>query len=78
MNNTIAIKPLSNHMIETLMDCHERELMNLEPYDAGALPHCRGLIERGLLGTKIYVTESGKKIMACYVTNPGRRYLSNL
>jgi hypothetical protein len=52
--------------------------MNLEPYDASMLPYCTGLIQRGMLGTKIYMTEKGKKVMACYVTNAGRRYLSNL
>jgi hypothetical protein len=31
-------KPLTNLMIKTLMNCHERELMNLEPYDVFAVP----------------------------------------
>ena len=65
-------------MIETLMDCHERELMKLEPYDACTVPHCKGLMQRGLLGTKIYVTEKGKAITACYVTYKGISYLKNI
>ena len=77
-DSTVITRPLTKHMLETLMDCHERELMNLEAYDAGILPYCTGLIQRGMLGTKIYITEKGKKIMACYVTNAGRRYLNNL
>ena len=75
---TVITRPLTPHMLETLMDCHERELMNLEPIDVGILPYCTGLIQRGMLGTQIYITEKGKKIMACYVTNAGRRYLSKL
>ena len=75
--NTMT-RPLTNHMLEILMDCHERELMNLEPIDVGSLPYCTWLIQRGMIGTKIYITEKGKKVIASYVTNAGRRYLSNL
>ena len=60
------------------MDCHERELMNLEPYDVGSLYFATGLLHRGMLGTRPYVTKSGKKIIAFYVTNAGKTYLNNL
>jgi len=75
---TITDRPLTNHMLETLMDCAETELIDLEPQDGGTAPHCAGLIQRGMLGTKTYITNSGKKIIAFYVTNSGRRYLSNV
>jgi hypothetical protein len=75
---TITDRPLTNHMLETLMDCYERELMDYEPRDAGTLPHSAGLIHRGMLGTRTYITKTGKKIIVFYVTNSGRRYLSNL
>ncbi len=71
-------KPLTKNMLAQLMDCHERELMNQEPYDAGMLPYCTGLIHRGMLGTKTYITKAGKRIMAFYVTHIGKGYLSNL
>jgi hypothetical protein len=70
-------KPLTKNMLETLIDCHERELMNLEPIDEYFALLCRVNSKRHLRN-KIYITEKGKKIMACYVTNAGRRYLSNL
>ena len=75
---TLLIRPLTNNMLEKLMDCHERELMNLEPFDVASLHYPNGLIERGLLETRPYITKSGKKIMAFYVTGAGRRYLSKL
>jgi hypothetical protein len=34
----ITDTPLTDLMIETLMDCHERELTNLESYDAALTP----------------------------------------
>ena len=71
-------KPLTKQMIETLMDCHERELMNLEPYDVGSLYFATGLIQRGMLGTRPYITKSGKKIIAFYVTVQGKAYLNTL
>ena len=77
MNNSIN-KPLTNRMIEILMDCHERELMRLEPCNAGTTRHVRALIERRLLSAKEYKTEKGKKIISLYVTGLGKIYLSNL
>ena len=75
---TIMSRPLTRHMLEMLMDCHERELMNLEPHNPGTLRFANGLIQRGMLGTKAYITAKGKQIIIFYVTNAGRRYLSNL
>lgn len=69
---------LTLKMTETLMDCHERELMNLEPYDAALTPSVKGLILRGMLCIKPYLTKSGKKIMGVFITDKGRSYLDNL
>ena len=77
-NNSVKNKPLTNRMLEILMDCHEREMMNLEPCDAGTVPFVSGLIDRGMLNTKTYVTKNNKKIIAFYVTHLGRAYLSKL
>ena len=71
-------KPLTKHMIEILMDCHEREIMNLEPYDAASVQYANGLILRGMIGTKTHITAKGKKIVAFYVTNSGVAYLRKL
>jgi hypothetical protein len=71
-------KPLANLMIKILMDCHERELMNLEPYDAFTVPYPSGLIVREMLELKTYTTKSGKKIAALVVTNYGKLFLSHL
>jgi len=71
-------KPLSNFMIEVLMDCHERELLKLEPFEAGSIKHAKGLIVRGLLNTKSHTRENGKTIVAVYVTDLGSQCLSRL
>ena len=79
MNNTsLKNKPLTSRMIEVLMDCHEKEMMDLEPCNPGTLHFANGLIERGMLKTRIHITDKGKKITAFYVTQLGRTYLSNL
>ena len=65
-------------MIEILMDCHEKELMNLKPCNAGTVPYVRGLIDRGMLTTKSYVTEKGKKFTGLYVTPLAKKLLSSL
>ena len=71
-------RPLTKNMLEQLMACHERELMNLEPYDVGTLHYCTGLLHKGMIATKTYMTKKGKQIIAFYVTNAGRRYLSKI
>lgn len=65
-------------MAELLMDCHERELLNLDPYDVGTVPYIGGLILRDLVMAHPYMTQTGKKIMGLFVTNKGRAYLDSL
>ena len=72
------MKPPTQKMVEVLMDCHERELLHLEPYDAGSVHFATGLIQRGMIGTRAYITEKGKNIMAFYVTYVGKSYLKNI
>ncbi len=72
------IKPLSNFMVEVLMDCHERELLRQEPFEAGSVKHAKGLFDRGLLNTKLHTKENGKTFVAVYVTDLGTHCLSSL
>ena len=74
--STDKILPLTHHMIELLMDCHEKELMKQEPCDVGTTLYAGGLLARGLLEVKPYLTPKGKRIMALYVTELGREYLN--
>ncbi len=73
-----SIKPLTKIMVDVLFDCHEKELMNEDPCDVGTTRSAKGLIERQLLTTKIFVTSSGKAVMSLYLTELGREYLENL
>ncbi len=72
------IRPLSNYMKEILMEIHERELMKLEPAEAGSIKHVKGLIQRGLLGTRAHTTEKGKKIVVTYITKAGSDCLAGI
>ena len=80
MTTTLAMssKPLIPRMIEILMDCHEKELMNLEPCNAGTLKYSKGLINRGMLKAAYYSSNKGKKIVGLYVTHLGKAYLRKL
>lgn len=71
-------KPLSKHMIKTLKECHEREVLNLEPCDALTTRSASALVSRGLLATRKYVPASGKKYLALYLTDLGRAYINQL
>ena len=72
------VKRLTKVMEETLMDCHERELFGQEPCDTFNSKSTKGLYERGLLASKIYVTKNGKKKTVFYVTIAEKNYLSSL
>ena len=78
VNRAQKIKRLTKHMLEVLMDCHERELMKLEPCHTTNTRYIRGLIERGYLKSKILIAETGKRIVVFYVTELGAEYLSKL
>jgi len=75
-----AIKRMNvtKQMEETLMDCHERELMGLEPCEVASTPHAKELLTRGLLEVKEHFLEGGKKIVALFVSDLGQKYLSSL
>lgn len=72
------IKPLTQRTVSILMDCHERELMNLEPYEASMVPSVKCLIDRKLANTKTYINKSGKKIVGLVITDLGKLYLSSV
>ena len=69
---------LTPKMLESLMEFHERELLNLEPYDVALAPSAKSLISRELVIVKPYVTAKGKSFLGVYVTDLGRKYLSQL
>jgi len=60
--------PLTKQMLELLMDCHERELMHMPPYDVGIITRSRGLIKRKLLTTGFFKRDDGKNLMRLYHT----------
>jgi hypothetical protein len=69
---------LTPKMLDTLMECHERELMNLPPSNAFQTSSVKGLIKRGFVKVKTYITESGKTSPGLYITESGRRILDKL
>lgn len=71
------IKPLTGGMTECLMDCHERELMNMPP-KSGTIKFAAGLLKRRLLVPRLYKDSKGKSYMALYTTQLGRDYLDSI
>lgn len=69
-----ASSRLTKHMLALLMECHEREILNQEPYLYGT-HRSKSLLTRGLLEVKKYVTHSGKEITALFLTESGRKIL---
>lgn len=70
-------KPPSAQMIEFLMECHERELMNRPPCEAterGA----KGLIDRKFLKTEYFFDEKGKRFLGVLITSEGRSFLKEI
>ncbi len=72
------MQPITATMLELLMDCHERELMNLEPHEVASTHYSSGLIRRGFVAIKPYITQQGKKYIAMYITNSGRSFLNSI
>jgi hypothetical protein len=62
-------------MEETLMECHERELLGQEPCDTYNTRSTRGLYKRGLLASKFYMSKTGRLKTVFYVTAAGKTYL---
>ena len=77
-NQLNTLPRLTSNMQELLMDCHEKELMKQDPCDVGTTLYAGGLLSRGLLEVRPFITANGKRIMAMYVTDLGRQYLSQL
>ena len=74
---SIAIRPLSNSMLETLMEIHEREVMGQDLCDQQT-KHIKGLFERKLINTRNSYTKAGKPYVGFYVTEAGKEFLSKL
>ena len=71
------MKPLTKGMIECLMDCHERELMNLPPNQA-TVKYAAGLLKRKLLTSRVFKNNKGKNYISLYTTQLGRDYLDTI
>lgn len=70
-------RPLSKGMIETLMDCHEREILG-QPLCDQQTKHIKGLWERKLIDMKKCFNEQGKPYMGFCVTASGKQYLEKI
>ena len=78
MNVNFLQKPPTKKMTEVLMECHEREILKLDPYEASMVPSIGGLVMRGLVTTQVYITKQGKKIHALFITREGKNYLQSI
>ena len=69
-----TIPPLTNKMLETLMDMHEREILGQEPFGQEA-KYIAGLYRRGMVNVKPCTTPKGKHYMGFFLTDTGKEYL---
>ncbi len=72
--NLRKVRPPTKQMIEFLMECHERELMNLSPFEA-TKTGVKGLIDRQFISTEYFRDETGKRYLGVFITENGRKYL---
>jgi hypothetical protein len=78
MNNQFKnMRPLTNGMIDFLMDCHEKEIMYMSP-NHGTMRNGSSLIQRKLLTTRVFKQPEGKNLICLYTTQLGRAYLSKM
>jgi hypothetical protein len=70
-------RPLTNRMIECLMECHERELMKQQPCEVTE-KGVKGLLSRQLVTTDFFVDPNGKRYVCVIVTDKGRNYLKKV
>jgi hypothetical protein len=68
-----TIKSLSKGMIETLMECHERELLGHAPCLAD-MASVSGLLLRGLIEPKT-IKQGDKELGGFFVTESGKEFL---
>ncbi len=64
-------------MIETLMECHEREMLELEPCTSYNVQSTRGLYERAYIYCVNFIDRKGKKQVGFRVSALGKRFLEN-
>jgi hypothetical protein len=78
MESNFSHIKLSFYQIELLMECHERQIMALEPsLGPRLMKHSAALANYGLIMAKDYIKE-GKKLTRFYITALGMEYLSQL
>lgn len=71
-------KPLTNSMIEMLMDCHERELLKQPPSNSYFTRTAKGLISRGMFVAEMYrKNPESKQYLAFKLTGRGKDYLKH-
>ena len=69
--------PLSKSQMDLLMDCHEREILKLQPLIVTQINGAKKLIVNGYIEVRPF-TSNGKELMGLYITTRGRQSLNNL
>jgi hypothetical protein len=73
----LKTRPLTKNMINLLMECHERELMNQPPCEA-TFSGVKGLLVRKLLTPAFYTDNNGKRSLCAYLNAEGKKYLEEI
>lgn len=62
-------------MLDTLLEIHENEQLNLPPVEAGMAKSCKGLCMRGLVGIRPGLNANNKTIQVLFLTAQGKKFL---
>lgn len=73
----ILNRPLTEGMVEALMEIHEREIMGRD-LCGQEVKHIAGLYKRGMIDTKPCTSEDGKPYMGFFITASGKLYLDRI
>lgn len=73
----IAMKALSDSMLEVLMNCHEKEIQQQAPvFGLSSTQHLKGLITRKFIEAKMTACNNTGKLMMTYsITEAGKQFL---
>lgn len=68
--------PPTSKMIETLMEMHEREMLNLEHLTIYHTKHIAGLYIRGMIDTVMVVDKLNRTHVGFCITDSGKEFLN--
>jgi len=70
--NIMSKAKINKLVIELLMECHEREILQQEPCNPAQTKHYKASLQQGLLQLRPYTDKNGKIKQGFYITAKGK------